>query len=93
MASTSKTFDGITPEIWNCMKDDSKRKHDTVYDPPDADTGLATTVTIIGKLELAFSLDREQGTVTFTIEHKPILVPASQIWDGIQDAIDKCASK
>ena len=93
MASTSRTFDGVTPEIWNCIKNDSMRKHDTVYDPPGADCGTATTVTIVGKLELAYSLDREQGTVTFKIEHKPMLVPASQIWDGIQDAINTCAGK
>lgn len=93
MASTSKTFDGVTPDVWNCIKDDSKRKHDTVYDPPDGDNGTATTSTIVGKLELAYSFDSEQSKITFTIEHKPILVPASQIWDGIQDAINKCAGK
>jgi hypothetical protein len=93
MAKPSKTFEGVTPEIWDCIKDDSKRKHDTVYDPPDADHGTATTVTIVGKLEMGFSLDREQGTLTFTIEKKPMIVPAGQIWDGIQDAINKCAGK
>lgn len=93
MAGASKTFEEVTPEIWNCIRDASKRKHDTVYDPPDADQGTATTLTIVGKLELAYSFDREQNKITFTIESKPIFVPASQIWDGIQDAIDTCAGK
>jgi hypothetical protein len=93
LASTSRTFDGVSSEIWNCLKDDSKRKHDTVYDPPDGDSGTATTSTIIGKLELIYSFDREQNKVTFTIESKPVLVPAGRIWDGIQEAIDKCAGK
>ena len=89
MASTSRTFEGVTPEIWNRIKDDSKRKHDTVYDPPDGDSGTATTSTIVGTLELTYSFDREQNKVTFTIERKPVLVPASRIWDGIQDAINQ----
>ena len=93
MASTSRTFEGVSPEIWNFLKDDSKRKHDTVYDPSDSDSGTATTSTILGHLELAYNFDREQNNVTFTIESKPVLVPAGRIWDGIQEAIDECKSK
>ena len=93
MASTSQTFEGVTPEIWNFLKDDSKRKHDTVYDPPDGDSGTATTSTIVGAIELAYNFDRDQNKVTFTIEGKPVLVPAGRIWQGIQDAIDQCAGK
>jgi hypothetical protein len=83
----------VSPEIWEFLKDDSKRKHDTVYDPPEGDSGTATTSTILGNLELTYNFDCEQNKVTFTIENKPVLVPASRIWDGIQEAIDKCAGK
>ena len=93
MAGASKTFEEVTPEIWNCIRDASKRKHDTVYDRPDSDPGTASTVHFGCPLELAYSFDREQNKITFTIESKPIFVPASQIWDGIQDAIDTCAGK
>jgi hypothetical protein len=93
LATTSRTFEGVTPEIWNFLKEDSKCKHDTVYDPPDGDSGTATTDTIIGKLELTYNFNREQNKVTFTIESKPVLVPAGRIWDGIQDAINKSAGK
>ena len=93
MASASRTFDGVTPQIWNCIKNDSMRKHNTVYEPSDGDCGTATTSTIVGMLALSYTFAPEQCTITFTIEHKPILVPASQIWDGIQDAIDRCAGK
>lgn len=93
MASTSRTFEGVSPAIWDFLKEDSKRKHDTVYDPPDGDSGIATTSTILGILELAYNFDREQNKVTFTIENKPFLVPASQIWNSIQEAIDKWAGK
>ena len=93
MAGATRTFQGVSPEIWNCLKDDSKRKHNTVYDPPEGDSGTATTSTIIGEIELTYNFDREQNKVTFTIENKPVLVPAGRIWDGIQDAIDKCVGK
>ena len=92
MTRASKTFEGVTPEIWNFIREESRRKHDTVYDPPDADIGTATTSTIVGRLELSYQFDRGGNVVTFTIEQKPMLVPTSQIWDGIQKAIDSCAS-
>ncbi len=92
MARASKTFEGVTPKIWDFIREESKRKHDTVYDPPNSDSGTATTLTIVGKLELSYNYERAQNAVTFTIEHKPMLVPTSQIWNGIQEAINDCAS-
>lgn len=89
MAST-RTWDGVTPEIFACVKTASAHDHGTQYEPSGADKGTATTqVRFIGTIVLAFERTTS-GAITYTIQKKPGLVTESQIWDGIDSAISHC---
>ena len=88
--SSAKTWNGVTPEIFACVKAGSARDHGTQYEPPGADKGTATTqVRAVGTIVLGFELD-PGGALTYTIQKKPLLVPESQIWKGIDSAISAC---
>ncbi|CAN5115298.1 hypothetical protein BH09BAC6_BH09BAC6_07610 [soil metagenome] len=89
MAKT-KTFNGVTPAIWECVKTTSLQEHGTIYAPAGATKGTATTSTIVGDVVLNFDFESSAGTVTYTIVKKPFIVGESTIWDGIQDTIDSC---
>lgn len=86
----SRTWNGVTPQIFACVKASSERDHGTQYLPADGNKGTATTrVTALGTIVLGFELDAD-GTMTYTVEQKPTLVPESQIWSGIDSAIKGC---
>jgi hypothetical protein len=87
---SSKTWNGVTPAMFACVKAGSARDHGTKYQPPDGDKGTATTdVTAVGTIVLGFELD-PGGALTYTIQKKPMLVPESEIWSGIDSAIKGC---
>lgn len=90
MAKT-RNFGGITPAIWECIKTTSLNEHGTIYAPPGAVKGTATTDTPIGSVVLDFDFMADRATVSYTIIKKPFLVGDNQIWDGIQDTIDQCS--
>jgi hypothetical protein len=87
--SSSKTWNGVTESIFDCVKAESEREHGTKYDPPNGDQGTATTSTPVGDVVLRFDL-QPSGALTYTILKKPFLVSESQIWDGIADGLNAC---
>lgn len=89
--SDSKVFDGVTEKVFACVKTSSFKEHGTVYDPSTGNKGTATTkVPFIGTVVLDFDLDPSTAKITYTIRSKPGIVPASQIFDGIQSSINGC---
>jgi hypothetical protein len=88
----SKTFPGVTDEIWACVKSSSAKDNGTVYDPPDANQGTATTKTIVGTVVLKFDFEPADTSVTYEIVSKPFIVTADEIWNGIQSNINSCKS-
>lgn len=90
MAKT-KTFNGVTPIVWECVKTTSLKEHGTIYAPPGATSGTATTSTIVGDVVLNFDYESSKSSVTYTIVKKPFIVGEGTIWDGIQDTIDGCS--
>ena len=82
-----KTFDNVTETIFQCLKRRSVEKLGTVYLPPEAYQGTATTQTIVGEIVLRFDLDQPNQKLTYEIQKKPVFVPAEQIWESIQAAI------
>lgn len=88
--SDCKTYDGVTADVFACVKKASAAEHGTVYDPADGTKGTATTKTPVGTVVLSFDLDTAKDAITYCIEKKPMLAPASAIWDGIASSIDKC---
>jgi hypothetical protein len=92
--SSSRTWSGVRPDIFACVKATSARDHRTKYQPSDAHQGTATTeITVFGKtvgtIVLGFNLDSSDA-LTYTIQEKPSIVSESQIWNGINDTIDGC---
>ena len=89
---SEKTFGNVSSEIFDCMKSKSQEIRGTVYDPPEANQGTATTkISIIGTIVLSFDFDPSAQTVTYKIVEIPGIVPESSIWDGIQEGIDACS--
>ncbi|MFQ6026305.1 MAG: hypothetical protein ACE5Q6_02190 [Dehalococcoidia bacterium] len=85
-----RTFGGITGGVWSCVKTTSEQEHGTVYAPPGANQGTATTNTIVGEVILSFDFDPAKESVAYSITKKPFLASDNQIWDGIQETIDHC---
>ena len=86
----SKAYSGVTQSIFDCIKTTSLKAHGTTYDPPNADAGTAMTQTAVGAVTLGFAL--VNGTLTYTIEHKPGIVTDSEIWNGIDSTVNGCQS-
>ena len=87
---SSKSYDGVTQAVWECVKLNSIAKNAATYDPPDGTEGTVTIPTPVGTVVLEFALDPTASTVTYTIKSKPLLVPESSMWSGIGDSIDAC---
>jgi len=91
--ANDRTFGGITPAIWECVKATSLKDHGTVYAPEGAIKGTAATSTPVGEVVLSFNYDEKDSTVTYNIDKKPWIVGSSTIWEGIQSTIDGCSGK
>jgi hypothetical protein len=85
-----QTFNGVTPAVFACVKQQSAQQHGTVYNPPDGTTGTATTTTPVGTVVVSFDLDTSTGAITYCIVSKPWIAPESAIWDGINSTISAC---
>lgn len=71
------------------------KEHETVFSPPEAATGTATTIVktlgLTFTVVLSFNYDSKKEQVTYIIHERPSLVVSEKdIWDGIQRTIDKC---
>lgn len=92
--SDCKTFVGVTQAVFDCVKETSLHEHKTVYDPPNAYKGTATTkIPWIGTVVLSFDLNISTGTIQYCIVSKPEIVPANSIFNGIADTITSCQQK
>ena len=80
----------MTEEIWHCVKTRSGAEHGTVFEPPDADQGRATTKKWVGLFLLDFSFDEKAQMITYNIVEKPRVVWNGAIWNGIMDTIERC---
>lgn len=89
--SKSKTFENVTPAIWECVKATSLKEHGTIYAPPGANQGTATTKSIVGDVVLNFTFNPTNNTVDYTITKKPGIVSENQIWSGISSTIKGCS--
>lgn len=91
--SAAQVFQNVGRDTWDCVKATTQSGNGTVYAPPGADQGTATTGTLVGTVVLGFRFDPGARTVSYTVEQKPWLVPVSAIWSGIQQVIDGCRGR
>ena len=89
MSAAPKVYHGITVKIFDCVKKTSNKEHGTVYAPPGANSGTATT-TNPGLVVLNFSFVPADQTLSYTLVEKPWWIPESAIWDGIASTINGC---
>ncbi len=86
----TKSFPGVSESVWSCVKSNSRKEHGTAYEPAGARRGRSTTRKWVGDIVLDFSFDPQAKKITYGIVDKPWIVPKSAIWDGIEEAIERC---
>jgi hypothetical protein len=88
----TRTYSRVTQAILTCMRDNSQKKHGTVYiaDANNPNNGTSETH-YYGLTRLSYAFDPSRGAVTYTILHKPAIAANGQIWDGISAAIKACS--
>jgi hypothetical protein len=92
MSPTPKVYHGVTSTIFDCVKVTSEKAHGTIYSPPNANSGTATT-TDPGKIVLTFSFVPADMTLSYTLVEKPWWIPESAIWGGIEETINGCRGR
>jgi hypothetical protein len=90
--SSAKVYNDVNAALFDCVKETSFKRHGTVYDPPGANKGTATT-TQPGKIVLSFDFDPTAMTLTYGLIEKPWWIPESAIWNGIGDTINECRGR
>ena len=83
-----QTFNGVTQDVWQHLKAQSAAEFGTVYEPPNANQGVATTRTPVGDVVLAFDFHPDTETLTYRIEKKPIILTSKVLFDRTQERID-----
>jgi len=89
---SDQVYHQVTAAIFDCIKQMSNKQHGTVYDPPNANSGTATT-TDPGKIVLRFDFVPADMTLSYTLVEKPWWIPESAIWNGIGDTINGCRGR
>jgi hypothetical protein len=95
--SDSKTYNGITQDVFNCVRTTSIQQDKTVYTPPDANQG--TTMTegkkgpLIWHVKMSFNFTPANGQLAYTILDKSSFIPEDDIWNGISKMISGCQSQ
>lgn len=85
-----KTFDDVSPEVWERVKTIARDRFGTVFSPDASSSGTATTATPVGQVVLDYDHDPEAGQITYTLRKKPMLVLSGQIWSGLAETIEQC---
>ena len=93
--SASKTYNGVTQAVWNCVQTTSTQKHGTVYDYTSSDhsQGTSTTKGAWGHVDMQFSFDVATGQLADTITSKSWDVTDQEIWDGLASTISGCQNQ
>ena len=86
----TKTFDGVSAEVWEMVKTVARERYGTTFDPAASDTGTATTHTPIGSVVVDYMRDPAVDQMTYTLRHKPFLIMSGQIWNGLAETIEQC---
>ena len=89
-AADGRTFSAVTPAILECVKTTSSSEHGTVYESADGLSGTAVTASSLYTVRLDFTFDPVAGSLAYTLVSKSFIVPASAVWSGIEDALNRC---
>ena len=88
-----RTFDDVSPEVWEQVKTIARDRFGTVFAPDASSCGTATTATPIGQVLLDYDHDANTRQITYTLRKKPMLILSGQIWSGLAETIEQCKHK
>ena len=91
--SASNTYQGVTDQIFNCVKTKTKSDYGTVYKPETGNTGTATTDYMGTHTELEYDLNTDKKTLTYSIKDKSWVISEDRIWSNIEDTLKGCGWK
>lgn len=91
--SDSRTYYGVTQQVFDCVRTTSEKEHGTVYAPPDSNQGTASSESTTWTVVLAFDFDPTTGALAYKIQKKTWIVPASAIWEGLQETLNGCKQR
>jgi hypothetical protein len=75
------------------MQEASIAQYKTVFTPPSpAPEGSSVSPTPVGELRMDYAYDESTQSVTYTLTHKPFVIPEGQLWDGIEKSIKECSA-
>lgn len=89
-ATDTRTYQGVTQAIFDCVKTTSEAQHGTVYASAGGLTGTATTASSLYTVRMGFVFDPAGGSLAYTLVSKSFIVPTSAVWSGIETAITGC---
>ena len=86
--SSSRTIEGVSPECWKHLEEASVAQYHTVFTPPPPATeGTSASSTPVGEVRMDFAYHESAQTATYTLTHKPFVIPEGQLWEGIAKSI------
>jgi hypothetical protein len=88
--SDCRTFNGVTPAVFACVKQSSFKDNGTVYDPASGNKGNATTRISVGTVVMSFDFNADAGSITYRVVTKPWIVTYREIFNGIANTISAC---
>ena len=92
-AADTRTFHNVTRAVYECTKDIGEARHNTVYEPRDADYGTATTSSFFWKLVVYYRFDPQTGDLYHEILQRSWIIPVDRVWAGIGDQITECEAR
>jgi hypothetical protein len=74
------------------MQEASIAQYKTVFTPPPpAPKGTSVSSTPVGELRMDYDYDESAQSVTYTLTHKPFVIPEGALWDGIAKSVKECS--
>lgn len=89
-AAESRTFNNVTPAVFDCVKRTSEAQQGTVYVETEANRGTATTSSTLWTVVMDYVFTPDTGDLEYELVRKTWIVPADTIWSGIADTIAGC---
>ena len=90
-AGETRTFTGITPEIYECTKRVGEARHGTVYQPRYGNHGVSTASSFLWTIAIAYTFVPETGELHHEILQRSWIIPVEAVWHGITEQILECS--
>jgi len=92
-ANATRTFTGVTPEIFECTKQLGETRHGTVYEPRYGNHGISTASSFFWIIVIEYNFVPEAGELQHEIRQKSWIIPEDAVWQGIGDQIAECSAR